>query len=171
MLHEPGWRRARPPASAASEVWEAKLEGLRVSSRRGGATYPSSNRSAMARSYRALKCSVAGLGVGVCVGQHQSSGHVQADGTPDWAMGAAGLVAGVAAGTALGSLAPAPTSGGTSSSIVEAIGNTPLVELRSLSKATGCRILAKAVRTRQQRRSFASARGPTDIGIGERRST
>ena len=28
--------------------------------------------------------------------------------------------------------------------IVEAIGNTPLIELRSLSEATGCRILAKA---------------------------
>ncbi len=29
-------------------------------------------------------------------------------------------------------------------SIIDSIGNTPLIELRSLSKATGCRILAKA---------------------------
>ena len=97
------------------------------------------------RSYRVLKCSVAGLGVGVCVGASQQSGDdARADGTPDWAMGAgAGLVAGVA-GTIM---AMAPTSVvGPSGSIVDAIGNTPLVELRSLSKATGCRILAKAVR-------------------------
>jgi hypothetical protein len=95
------------------------------------------------RSYRVLKCSVAGLGVGVCVGAGQQYGEVKAEGTSDWTMGAAGLVA----GTILGSLAKAPTSGGHSASIVDAIGNTPLVELRSLSKATGCRILAKAVRS------------------------
>ena len=36
------------------------------------------------------------------------------------------------------------SSSSSSSSIVDAVGDTPLVELRSLSRATGCRILAKA---------------------------
>ena len=101
------------------------------------------------RSYRVLKSSATGLGIGVCLGaggQH-SDDRVHAEGastSPDWAMGAASFATGVAA-TVLGSLALGQTSGGSSSSIVEAIGDTPLVELRSLSKATGCRILAKAV--------------------------
>lgn len=96
------------------------------------------------RSYRVLQGTVTGLGVGVCLGatgQHYDSA-VHTEGTADWALGAAGFVA----GAVVGSVVPAPTAGnGTRSSIVEAVGNTPLVELRSLSKATGCRILAKAV--------------------------
>jgi cysteine synthase A len=42
-------------------------------------------------------------------------------------------------------LAAAPRAAdSTMGSIVDAVGNTPLLEIESLSKATGCRILAKA---------------------------
>jgi hypothetical protein len=117
-----------------------------------GAAAPQSHHAlasstAAMRSLRVLQGSVAGLGVGVCasVGQHSSSG-AQAEGgaASDLALAGGAFLAGALVAGSLG--APRPeAAAGTSSSIVDAIGNTPLVELRSLSAATGCRILAKAV--------------------------
>lgn len=58
----------------------------------------------------------------------------------------AGTVAG-GAGTAAVAVAwtapPTRSDAGASMGVAGAIGNTPLIELRSLSAATGCRILAK----------------------------
>jgi cysteine synthase A len=58
----------------------------------------------------------------------------------------AGVLAGsLLGGAAAGSLVSSASckDGGAGLSVVDAIGNTPLIELKSLSKATGCRIFAK----------------------------
>ena len=130
------WLTARPPSASTTTIDTTSLVR----------TYLVSSRAAM-RSLRVLQGSVAGLGVGVCasVGQHSSSG-AQAEGgaASDLALAGGAFLAGALVAGFLG--APRPeAAAGTSSSIVDAIGNTPLVELRSLSAATGCRILAKAV--------------------------
>ena len=71
-----------------------------------------------------------GLGLGVGAGAALHHAHpARADGTWRWPTQPP---------------PPSPSAAGGSGSIVDAVGNTPLVELRSLSAATGCRILAKA---------------------------
>ena len=96
----------------------------------------------MARSYRVLPRVAAGLGLGLGLSsQLPHHGGAQAE-PADLAFLGTAAVAGAMVAVAAG--AASASSSSTTSSIVDAVGNTPLVELKSLSRATGCRILAKA---------------------------
>ena len=86
----------------------------------------------------------AGLGLGLGLSQQEHAYAADADGG-----GAAAAAVGVAVGAATGfgfayGMYGSAGSSTTSSSIVDAVGNTPLLELKSLSMATGRRIVAKA---------------------------
>lgn len=87
-----------------------------------------------------------GLGLGLGVGLQQAGTPREAacDTTAALEYAAVGLVMGAgAAAIAAHSMQPAAAAAGTST-IVDAVGNTPLLELKALSAATGRRILAKA---------------------------